>query len=61
MIVVIPLLMDQNIKDLRLASLFIFFSVMIVTSIDEVARELENPFRKIPNELPLVRDLTHII
>jgi predicted membrane chloride channel (bestrophin family) len=53
--------MDQYIKDLRLASLFIFFSVMIVTSIDEVARELENPFRKIPNELPLVRDLTHII
>ena len=37
-----------------LASLFTFFSVMIVTSIDEVARELENPFRNIPNELPLV-------
>jgi hypothetical protein len=31
-----------------------FFTVTALAGIHEVARELENPFRNIPNELPLV-------
>jgi len=54
MIFVVPLLMWQWIEDIYLSVPFTFLSVMILTSIDEVARELENPFRNIPNELPLV-------
>ena len=50
----IPLLIDQYIKDWGLGIVLTFFSVMCLTSIDEVAKELENPFRNIPNELPVV-------
>lgn len=46
--------MDQYIKTDWLGISISFFSVMCLQSIDEVAKELENPFRNIPNELPLV-------
>jgi predicted membrane chloride channel (bestrophin family) len=56
-LVVIPavaLLMDQYADELWLGSLLTFFTVTALAGIHEVARELENPFRNIPNELPLV-------
>jgi hypothetical protein len=46
--------MDQYIKTDWLGISISFFSVMCLQSIDEVAKELENPFRNIPNELPVV-------
>ena len=52
--IIVPLLMDQYIKNIWLGVVLSFFSVMCLQSIDEVAKELENPFRNIPNELPVV-------
>mmetsp|Transcript_6996 Transcript_6996/g.17108 ORF Transcript_6996/g.17108 Transcript_6996/m.17108 type:complete len:670 (+) Transcript_6996:113-2122(+) len=54
MVVLVPLLMDQYITTTWLGITLSFFSVMCLESIDEVAKELENPFRNIPNELPVV-------
>ena len=56
-LVIIPAvagLMDQYIEQLWMACLLVFFTVTCLHGIHEVARELENPFRNIPNELPLV-------
>ena len=50
----VALLMDQYADELWLGSLLTFFTVTALAGIHEVARELENPFRNIPNELPLV-------
>lgn len=52
--ILLPILMDQYIRSRWLAMTLSFFSVMCLTSIEEVAKELENPFRNIPNELPVV-------
>lgn len=52
--IVVPLLMDQYIDSFWLGILLTFSSVMCLQSIDEVGKELENPFRNIPNELPVV-------
>jgi len=46
--------MDQYADNIVLASCLSFVSVAALSGIHEVARELENPFRNIPNELPLV-------
>ena len=46
--------MDQYVKIRPIGYILTFCSVMCLTSIDEVAKELENPFRNIPNELPVV-------
>ena len=54
MVPVIPFLMDQYTDDLWLGITLSFFSVTCLSGIHEVARELENPFRNVPNELPLV-------
>jgi predicted membrane chloride channel (bestrophin family) len=54
MIPAVALLMDQYADELWLGSLLTFFTVTALAGIHEVARELENPFRNIPNELPLV-------
>ena len=54
MIPAIPFLMDQYTDDATVGSLLTFFTVMCLSGIHEVARELENPFRNVPNELPLV-------
>ena len=47
-------LMDQYADSVYLAATLSFFSVACLSGVNEVARELENPFRNIPNELPLV-------
>ena len=54
MIPAIPYLMDQYTEDLWLGALLSFFAVLCLTGIHEVARDLENPFRNVPNELPVV-------
>jgi predicted membrane chloride channel (bestrophin family) len=54
MIPTIPFLMDQYTDDLWLGIVLSFFITMCLSGIHEVARELENPFRNVPNELPLV-------
>lgn len=56
-IVTIPavaLLMVEYTDNLALACVLTFLGVTAMSGIHEVARELENPFRNVPNELPLV-------
>lgn len=50
----VAVLMDQFAKELIMSSSLAFLTVTCLSGIHEVARELENPFRNIPNELPLV-------
>lgn len=50
----IPFLMDQYVDEVWLAATLTFLTVMCLSAIHEVARDLENPFRNVPNELPLV-------
>lgn len=49
----VPLLMDQYATELWLACLLTFFTVTCLSGLHEVARELENPFRNVPNDLPI--------
>jgi len=54
MMAVVPFLMEQYCSSLWSGSLLTFLSVVCLAGIHEVARELENPFRNVPNELPVV-------
>lgn len=54
MIPAIPFLMTQYTDEPWLGATLTFATVLCISGINEVARELENPFRNIPNELPLV-------
>jgi len=49
---VIAFLMDQYVVELWVGSVLAFLAVTVIAGIHEVARELENPFRNFPNELP---------
>jgi len=49
---VIAFLMDQFAVETWVASVLTFMGVTVLASLHEVARELENPFRNVPNELP---------
>lgn len=51
---IIAFLMDQFAVELWVASVLTFLGVTVLAGMHEVARELENPFRNVPNELPLV-------
>ena len=53
MVFAIPFLMDQYTNVLWIGSLLSFMTVTCLVGLHEVARELENPFRNVPNELPL--------
>lgn len=53
MIFAVPLMMDQYASDLWLSCLLTFFTVTCLAGLHEVARELENPFRNVPNDLPV--------
>lgn len=46
--------MTQYTDEPWLGATLTFTTVLCILGINEVARELENPFRNIPNELPLV-------
>jgi hypothetical protein len=50
----VPFLMTQYTDEVWLGAMLTFGTVLCLSGINEVARELENPFRNIPNELPLV-------
>eukprot|EP00978_Attheya_sp_CCMP212_P008998 scaffold21187_cov54-Attheya_sp.AAC.3 len=51
----VPFLMDQYSNERWLGALLTFFTVTCLTGLHEVARELENPFRNVPNDLPLCK------
>lgn len=45
--------MDQYCEDTWLGGILTFLTVTALSGVHEVARELENPFRNVPNEIPL--------
>ncbi|KAL7534299.1 hypothetical protein ACHAWF_004786 [Thalassiosira exigua] len=53
MVVAIPLLMDQYANEAWLGAALSFLTVTCLAGLHEVARELENPFRNAPNDVPL--------
>lgn len=50
---VVAFLMDQYMEELWIGCVLTFLTVTALSGIHEVARELENPFRNVPNEIPL--------
>lgn len=50
----IPYLMIQYTKEAWVGGILSFLAVTCIVGIHEVARELESPFRNVPNEIPLV-------
>ena len=54
MVAVIPFLMHQYTTEPAVGTILTFLTVLCLSGINEVARDLENPFRNFPNELPLV-------
>lgn len=54
MIPAIPFLMDQYTTETWVGVALTFFTVVCLSGINEVGRELENPFRNGPNEVPLL-------
>ena len=50
---VIPFLMDQFTNVRWVGALLTFLAVTCLVGLHEVARELENPFRNVPNEVPV--------
>jgi len=53
MIIAVPFLLDQYTDALWMGALLSFLTVTCLVGLHEVARELENPFRNVPNEIPL--------
>ncbi len=51
----VPLLMDEYSNNIYLGAVLTFLTVTCLAGMHEVARELENPFRNVPNEIPLCR------
>jgi predicted membrane chloride channel (bestrophin family) len=54
MMFAVPVMMDQYAREAWLGALLTFFTVTCLMGLHEVARELENPFRNTPNDIPLV-------
>ena len=50
---VCPLLMTTYVYDFSIGLLLNFISVLCFTGLHEVAREIENPFQNVPNDVPL--------
>mmetsp|Transcript_32828 Transcript_32828/g.69049 ORF Transcript_32828/g.69049 Transcript_32828/m.69049 type:complete len:629 (-) Transcript_32828:179-2065(-) len=53
MVVAIPFLMNQYANEVWLGATLSFLTVTCLAGLHEVARELENPFRNAPNDVPL--------
>ena len=53
-VVVIPLVLSQYTLERWLGAVLTFLTVTCFAGLHEVARELENPFRNIPNDIPIV-------
>ena len=56
----VPFMMDQYANETWLACILTFFTVTCLSGLHEVARELENPFRNVPNDLPLCTIQAHV-
>jgi len=54
MVFVIPYLMHQYTEEPLVGAILTFLTVLSLEGINEVARDLENPFRNFPNELPVI-------
>lgn len=52
-IVYIPVLMLTFVTQPAMGASLNFFTVMCFAGLHEVARELENPFQNVPNDVPL--------
>lgn len=52
-IFVVPILMDEITSTMWLGVLLSFLTTTCLAGLHEVARELENPFRNVPNDLPV--------
>lgn len=50
---IFPLLFSNFVTKMWFASLLNFLTVQCFLGLHEVARELENPFQNVPNDLPL--------
>jgi predicted membrane chloride channel (bestrophin family) len=50
----VPLLMDEYATNIYIGGTLTFLTVTCLAGLHEVARELENPFRNVPNEIPLL-------
>lgn len=50
---ILPLLYYSYVNDIYFACILNFVTVLCFIGIHEVARELENPFHNVPNDLPL--------
>jgi hypothetical protein len=50
----IPILMDEYASNYYIGGILTFLTVVCLAGLHEVSRELENPFRNVPNEIPLV-------
>lgn len=53
MVIAIPFLMNQYANEVWLGATLSFLTVTCLAGLHEVARELENPFRNAPNDVPL--------
>ena len=53
MVFAVPFMLDQYAESVWLGSFLTFLTVTCLVGLHEVARELENPYRNYPNELPL--------
>eukprot|EP00536_Pseudo-nitzschia_multiseries_P001426 jgi/Psemu1/250553/estExt_Genewise1Plus.C_180172 len=53
MVAVVPFLMHQYTDEPLVGAILTFLTVLCIEGINEVARDLENPFRNFPNELPV--------
>lgn len=53
MLLAVPLLMHQYTNETWLGAILTFLTVTCLAGLHEVARELENPFRNAPNDIPL--------
>jgi len=52
-IVAVPFMMEQYSDGAVIGSLLTFATVVCLAGLHEVSRELENPFRNVPNDIPL--------
>ncbi|KAL7519346.1 hypothetical protein ACHAWF_000233, partial [Thalassiosira exigua] len=53
MVLAVPFVLDQYTNDPWVGGAITFMAVTCLVGLHEVARELENPFRNVPNEIPL--------
>lgn len=53
-ILAVPLLMVEHVEAIYTGAILTFLTITCLAGLHAVAKELENPFRNVPNEIPLV-------